>query len=327
MRFYDLHRCIRSLTRHYPSRHLAPQFTALMGCFVPSHTPLWMVSHPCGRAPCLELNLSNPHQRKIYYFPKAWGNYWLRERFPRFLDHELSPGMLFMDIGAHLGFFSIYAAKLVGSAGAVVAFEPDPDTYESLARSARHNTVNGRIVCANVALSDTNGQAVFYRATKPASSSLVPEKTGHEDRYRDSIPVDCWRLDDYVKEANIDLRKRLLIKVDVEGHEVGVVSGMLGTLADASFPTLWIEVRGPEGSTRAPNTFPEVNRLLSALGYKPYFWIDGMLINVSDVVGRENVVFIHESNDRLSDYVLDSESPLRKAHRKKRMRNAEAADI
>ena len=292
-----LHRYIRSLTKHYPSRRLAPQFSTLMGVLIPAREPRWMVSAPCGRAPLLELDLSHPHQRKVYYFPKAWGNYWMREPFPRFLRQEAVPNMLFMDIGSHLGFFAFDATQLLGPSGAVLAFEPDPDLHESLSRSARLYP-SSSITCANVALSDVNGQAVFYRARKPASSSLAPETVGHEQRYRDSISVDCRRLDDYVAESDIDLGKLKLIKCDVEGHEPKVVSGMLQTLTQASFPTLWIEVRGPEGSTRAPNTFVTVNGLLSELGYRPYSWVEGTEtpVSIENVIGREDVVFRHPAN-------------------------------
>ena len=70
---------------------------------------------------------------------------------------------------------------------------------------------------------------------------------------------------------------------------------MRQTLIDAGYPLLWQEVRGPGESTRAPNTYPEVKRLLGELGYKPFFWINGALRPVSDeeVVGREDVVFRH----------------------------------
>jgi len=253
-----------------------------------------MVSDPCGLAPRLELDLSQPHQRKIYYFPKAWGNYWMREPFPRFLEQEVVPDMSFMDIGAHLGFFTFYAAQLLGPNGAVLAIEADPDLYECVSRSARLQSSNS-ITCANVALSDTNGQSVFYRARKPASSSLVAEAVGHEQRYRDSISVECRRLDDYMAESDFDLGKLALIKCDVEGHEAKVVSGMLQTLVRASFPTLWIEVRGPEGSTRAPNTFITVNDLLSDLGYRAYGWVEGTEypVTADDVIGRQDVVFRH----------------------------------
>ncbi len=288
------HKFVRALTKHYPTRRLAPQFSGLVGAILPIPDPPWMVSEPCGKAPRLELNLSIPHQRKIFYFPTAWGNYWMNEPFPRFMQQELSPGGVFVDIGAHLGFFSFFAAGLLGREGAVGAFEPDPDTYESLSRSTRFQT-GSSVTCVNVAVSDAKRTAQFYRAWKPASSSLVSEGTGPDDRYRDSVQVDCDLLDDCLAKLDLDLDRLQLIKCDVEGHEVEAVSGMTRTLEAAAYPPLWIEVRGPDGSRRAPNTYPEVKRLLSGLGYRPYFWREGQEVPVSDgdVRGREDVLFRH----------------------------------
>ncbi|MBM3263545.1 MAG: FkbM family methyltransferase [candidate division Zixibacteria bacterium] len=290
------HRYIRAITRYYASRRFAPQFSDLMGLLLAPPNPLWMVSEPCGLAPSLALNLAHPHQRKIYYFPKAWGKYWMTEPFPEFLRQTLHPGAMFIDIGAHLGFFSFHAARLLGPEGKVLSFEPDPDCYASLSRSA---ALNGpaTISCVNIALSNANGEALFYRAKKPASSSLVPEKQGHAERYRDTITVPCRTFDDCMKTYKEDLNRLQLIKCDVEGHEVAVVSGMGETLAAASFPMLWVEVRGPAGSTRAPNTYPEVCRILGEWGYRPFLWTNGDYVPVptDGISGRTDVVFCHES--------------------------------
>lgn len=73
MRFHTVHRYIRALTRHYPSRHLAPQFSTLMGYIFPLQEPMWMVSEPCGLAPLLELNLSHLHQQQDLLLPSGLG--------------------------------------------------------------------------------------------------------------------------------------------------------------------------------------------------------------------------------------------------------------
>ena len=210
------------------------------------------------------------------------------------MRQELDPGRAFIDIGAHLGFFAFYAARLLGREGAVAAFEPDPDTYAALSRSARLQE-GSSVACFNIAVSDAKRTAEFYRAWKPASSSLVSEGKGRHQRYRDSVQVDCGRLDDCLAELNFDVDRLQLVKCDVEGHEVEALSGMLGTLEAAAYPPLWIEVRGPDASRRAPNTYPTVRRLLSELGYRPYFWREGKEIPVADgdVRGREDVLFRH----------------------------------
>ena len=217
------------------------------------------------------------------------------------MEETLGLGTLFIDIGAHFGLFSLHAAKLVGVHGEVLSFEPNPDQFDSLTRSARLNAPEN-MTCANVALSDVNRRAAFYLARKPASSSLVPETEKRQDRYTHPIQVTCARLDDYVIKNDVDVTKISLIKCDVEGHETRVISGMLSTLAGAGFPPVWVEVRGPEGSTRAPNTFPQVNELLSPLGYQPFKWADGQLNPIEDraIVGREDVIFHHETKTNLS---------------------------
>jgi hypothetical protein len=69
----------------------------------------------------------------------------------------LRPGDVFIDIRAHCGVAAIAAAKLVGSLGAVHAFEPQPDLAAMLAESAEsdgHNCVH----IHNIALSDKAGE-------------------------------------------------------------------------------------------------------------------------------------------------------------------------
>ena len=65
------------------------------------------------------------------------------------------------------------------------------------------------------------------------------------------------------------------MKIDVEGEEPRTVAGMQKTLRRAGLPPIWCEVRGPRGSTRAPNTYLPVKAQLVALGYRPYQVVGG----------------------------------------------------
>src|SRR5204863_4628396 len=56
-----------------------------------------------------------------------------------FLTGFLKPGMVFWDIGAHIGEYSVIASKCVGTAGRVHALEPRPDVYEFLERNVVAN--------------------------------------------------------------------------------------------------------------------------------------------------------------------------------------------
>ncbi len=291
-----IHRLIRTVTNHYPSRKVAQEFnTALGWMFFDRPEPQWVVGPAFDVAPDMVLNLSNRLLRKMYYFPKAWGRWWLRQPLAELLIRELTPGSMFVDVGSNVGFFSLLAARLVGPDGAVLAFEPHSDFSESLQRSAQLNGFQ-HLHCANIALSDHNGQDRFYRARDAPASSLVPEVPERDERYPDTIQVPVRTLDDYLSQTPHRGRAIRLMKVDVEGEEARSIAGMLQTLQATAWPLLWVEVRGPQGSTRAPNTFSAVLELLTPLGYRPYRSRDGRETPVAeqDILGREDILFRHE---------------------------------
>ena len=55
------------------------------------------------------------------------------------LQKYLRPGMIFYDVGANIGFFSLLAARLVGEQGSVVAFEADPEIAARLRENVNRN--------------------------------------------------------------------------------------------------------------------------------------------------------------------------------------------
>ncbi len=75
----------------------------------------------------LKLDLSEPAQRKIYYF----GDYDERHEIS-LLRRILLPGDIFWDVGANIGFYTLTASPLVGPQGRVVAFEPAAHAWKSL---------------------------------------------------------------------------------------------------------------------------------------------------------------------------------------------------
>ena len=73
-----------------------------------------------------------------------------REEFA-FLRKHLCPGETFIDVGAHIGTYKLYAASLVSSTGQVVAIEADPHTHALLAANIQLNAVrNIKAICGGV---------------------------------------------------------------------------------------------------------------------------------------------------------------------------------
>jgi FkbM family methyltransferase len=288
-----MHERIRAVTKHIPFRAAASVFTwAASALGADRDGPRWGVSDGIDGLPVMELDRSSPIQRRMYYFPRAYWNRLLGLPFGRFLQRTLAPGNTFIDVGANVGFYTLWAAARVGAGGRVFSFEPEPRTFASLERSVRRNGFTWATPLAR-ALSDRQGELPFYFVSDGSAHSLVPEIPARARRYAGQVNVPVTTLDELVRTGEVGVDRIDLIKIDVEGEEARTVAGMRETLDRTHCPEVWIEVRGPRGSTRAPNTFPAVLRELDARGYAAHFWRDGALVPVgeADVRGREDVLF------------------------------------
>jgi FkbM family methyltransferase len=164
-----------------------------------------------------------------------------------FLDglfrQHLDEGSLFIDIGANLGYWSAFAASLVGRDGEVHAFEPVPRFFESVARLARENS-RFRIFANNAACGAADGtvemQVVEPRVsnydnfdTNIGSSSALPGFLDHKRELVTNTEVAVVSLDGYLEKNAIDVERIGLIKIDVEGYESFCFDGMTRVLEKA----------------------------------------------------------------------------------------------
>lgn len=134
------------------------------------------------------------------------------------------PGMKVMDIGAHIGYFSILFSEIVGSKGKVFAFEPCPENYSLLINNIS-NAKNNVIEVFNYALSDKQGMTELYLSKGNSMHSLIKEYSG--GNFGTSV-VRTRTIDDFLESINnpqIDF-----IKIDVEGSELKVLEGMINTI-------------------------------------------------------------------------------------------------
>ena len=161
---------------------------------------------------------------------------------------HLRPGMIFYDVGANIGFFSLQAARLVGETGRVVAFEADPEIAARLRANAARNffswiTVEQKAVCAEP-------HDVFFQRADPAAS---PDRgLGHiiNRETPGSIRVGGVSLDDYTRNAPAPD----FIKCDVEGAEVEVFRGAERLLRERH-PGILCEMHSDENRRALEATF------------------------------------------------------------------------
>ncbi len=152
------------------------------------------------------------------------------------LAELLRPGDLVLDVGANVGFLTVIAARLVGPAGRVVAFEPVPANARQVRRNARLNRL-ANIDVEELAVGDRTGRARLVLARFAGGAAL--EEAGAPPDDRGVLEVAITTLDDWL--AARGRPSPALVKIDVEGGEPAVLRGLVGTLARAR-PVLLVEV-------------------------------------------------------------------------------------
>jgi len=137
---------------------------------------------------------------------------------------QLKLGMIIVDIGAHIGTFTLLASKIVGEQGKVIAIEPEVHNFEQLKRNLELNRIKN-VVPVNVALSDFNDKKDFFITKGSGCHSFSPMPG---EKIIDKIQVNVKTLDTLLQELNIS--KIDLIKIDAEGAEISVLKGAEKTL-------------------------------------------------------------------------------------------------
>lgn len=139
-----------------------------------------------------------------------------------FILHCLKPGMVFLDIGAHVGEYTLLGAQAVGLSGEVHSFEPNPEIFQLLSENLQLNNVKN-VILNNCAVSELDGEREFEVCADSPVSSLKKSTTNRSaQKIVQSIRVPSLRLDTYAEELD---KKIDLVKVDVEGAEAFVFLG------------------------------------------------------------------------------------------------------
>lgn len=146
------------------------------------------------------------------------------------LAAALEPGMTFVDVGAHVGYFAILAARIVGPSGRVVAVEPDPLNFELLRANIERLGLSW-VEAVNAAAWRSGGTLELTRSGENSGDHRV----GFPARERERVTVRAVTLDDLVGDAQVDVAL-----LDTQGSERAVLEGMRHVIA-RSRPRLQLE--------------------------------------------------------------------------------------
>ena len=171
------------------------------------------------------------------------------------LADRLAPGMQFVDAGAYLGYFTVAAAALVGTAGHVWAFEPRSASRRLLDGSVRRNRLTNVTVDPR-ALGRRSGEGRLLGSPNPSMDRLA---AAGADR-AGTTPVAVITLDQWRAETGA---RPDVVKLDVEGAELDVLAGGERTLR-RDRPLLVIEAHSAAGLPSSPRRLVD---WLEAAGY------------------------------------------------------------
>lgn len=146
----------------------------------------------------------------------------------RLISRMISPGIVFVDIGANIGIYSLFVAASCGDSARIVAFEPHPRTFAKLQYNCAANRFES-ITCINSGIGPQDGEATLFfdGGGNIGGASMLREAAGKEVSSRVSI----GRLDSHLHR--LGLSRIDLLKIDIEGFEDRALMPFLSEAANS----------------------------------------------------------------------------------------------
>ncbi len=175
---------------------------------------------------------------------------------------SFQPGQVLVDVGANVGLYSVFAAKVRGLT--VYAFEPESQNYAVLNRNLYYNQLDSKVLAFPIALADQTKVDNLWLSkfiTGGSYNSFADTTTASGRPLRQSFRQGSFgtTLDKMIADGVVQVPD--YIKIDVDGIELKVLSGMVQTLANPNVKSVLVEV-----DTNEPN-HREIMQLMKEKGF------------------------------------------------------------
>jgi FkbM family methyltransferase len=175
-------------------------------------------------------------------------------------------GDIVVDVGAHMGRYTIIASKRVGQNGKVIAIEPHPSNFGVLERNIKLNGLTN-VIPLNYALYSKETKIKLYLPGGESGYSLFNTITLNRAKTEEKfVEVDAHTLDNLLQQNGIKQEEVNWIKIDVEGAEFEVLKGAHSILSKCKDIALLIEVHGDPHFYRT-----KIEKLLDSYNFKIEF--------------------------------------------------------
>ena len=155
-------------------------------------------------------------------------------------------GDIVVDIGAHMGRYTIISSKRVGKNGKVVAIEAHPGNFEMLNRNIKLNQLTN-VIPLNYAVYSKETKIKLYIPGEESGytvyNTIMSNRAGNEDKF---VEVNANTLDYLLQLNQIREEEVNWVKIDVEGAEFEVLKGATNVLSKSKDIALLIEVHGSD---------------------------------------------------------------------------------
>ena len=210
----------------------------------------------------------------------------------------LKPGMTFIDVGANLGLYTLFAAKKVGSEGVVLALEPSSREFQKLRANVELNKLsNVRLLQGGASDSASEGELLV--AVEEYAGLNTLGAFGYDIASHRKEVVRLERLDDIVLREG--LKQVDLLKMDIEGAEWFALQGAVETLQKFR-PILFLEV-SDRMLKHQDCSSSQIWEFLVGLGYRFFAFDDHTGLPIPALRKRwfdsENLVALHPTRAEL----------------------------
>lgn len=183
-------------------------------------------------------------------------------------------GDIVIDIGAHIGPYTLKASRSVGLNGKVVAIEADPENFNILNRNIQLNKLTN-VIALNYAVYSKEDKIRLYlpgkdEKEKESSSytkynTIMTERVNNEKQF---LEVQANTLDYLLTSNGIKYEDVNWIKIDVEGAEFEVLKGAKNILSKSNNISLLIEIHNLSSNT---NLYEPIKEFLNSYNFKIEF--------------------------------------------------------
>lgn len=207
-----------------------------------------------------------------------------------YLEKILSPGKVFVDVGANFGIYTLVASKLVGDTGRVLAFEPTAESFGILRKNIELNRCSN-VYAFQVALAETKGKAWLNHEWDPVCNWLCKDPRSCSN----GEEVQTVALDQVLAECGVDRVDAM--KIDAEGAEELILRGAIRCIA-AQTPIIIYEFN-PAAASRLGLSRCGATDLLESMGYEFVVLNDCARGDGATTPTYFNVVAVHKQSSEL----------------------------